>query len=234
MRFLIALSFAFLLAGILPACADKHSVTDSPDEHDQSYKPAFQLPDAGISFHALPAGEYELKSVRYFAESREGKEPKSVVSLTHELPSPGERANDEIYQLHLEMGTIKEDRMVSTLVAIPKIFSDGTTSSTKRLNLFTYNIFPDGKTEVAVSGPAVETDAIKLVTEELPLNDKGIYLSEQSEKDARGNVIRTVNKMVVTVEGDTVVVYHLQTETVDGDYKASNWVMSASTFIRRP
>ncbi len=235
MRFLIAVSFAFLVAGILPACA-KHGVSESPGEHDQSYKPPFQIPQEGISFHAIPAGEYELKSIRYFSESREGKKPKTVVSLNHELALPGERDTDEIHQLHLEMGDTKEDRMLSNLASIPKIFSDGTKSTTKQWNVFTYNVFPDGKTEVAVSGSAAEIDAIETIAAAMPLNDKGVYLSEETGGGPEGEV-RTLNKRVVKLEGNTVVIYALRNQNIDGEngYDDSYEVeMSASTYVRKP
>jgi hypothetical protein len=233
MRFLIAVSFAFLLTGILPACA-KHSVSESPTEHDQSYKPSFEIPQEGISFHAIPAGEYELKSIRYFSESREGKKPKTVVSLNHELALPGERDTDEIHQLHLEMGDTKEDRMLSNLDAMPKIFSDGTTSITKQQDVFTYNLFPDGKTEVAVSGSAGEIDAIKTITDALPLSDKGVYFSERTDVGPNGEVLRELDKIVVKLEGDTVVIYQMRNYQVDGETDRYKVVMSASTYIRKP
>jgi hypothetical protein len=231
MRFLIAIAFAFLLAGILPACA-KHSVGESPDKHDQSYKPPFQIPEDGISFHSIPAGEYELKSIRYFSESKEGTTPKKVVSLNHELPSPGERDTDEIHQLHLEMGDTKDDRALSNLASMPQIFSDGTIAFTKQWNVLTYNLFPDGKTEVGISGSAGEIDAVEILTAALKLNDKGVYLSEQTGNGPEGEV-RSVDKVVVKLEGDMLVVYQMSSRTNHGENDKYSLEMSVSSYVRK-
>lgn len=233
MRSLIALSFAFLLAGTLPACSENSGVAVTPDNHDQTYKPTFQLPEEGISFHAIPAGEYELKSIRYFSESKEGKSPRKVVSLNHELPSPGERDTDEIQQLRLEMGDTKDDRTLSNLNSMPQIFSDGTTAFTKQWNVLTYNLFPNGKTEVGISGSAGEIDAVEIITADLKLNDKGVYLSEQTDNGPEGEV-RSVNKIVVKLEGDMLVVYSMWSETIHGENDKYSLEMSASSYVRKP
>lgn len=232
MRFLIAISFALLLAGILPACSKKYSVTDSPDEHDQSYKPPFQVPLDGVSFHSIPKGEYELKSIQYFSDSRHGAKEKTVISLSHDLGSSADRSDDLIQQIHLEHPNNGEKLFRADMVALRKIVSDGATTTSKGAQVFAYEVSVDGTVKLDVISPDDEQDVIKLIT--LPFTDKGVYLSDTSARNERGDTERHVNKMVVKVNGDTLTLYHVQIEMLNGEYQESNLLMSASTYTRKP
>mgnify|MGYP000122272800 CR=1 FL=1 len=236
MRFLIAISIAFLLAGILPACAKKSSVTDSPDEHDQSYKPPFAVPLDGVSFHAIPKGEYELKSIQYFFDYRHGAKEKLLISLSHDLEAPADRSGDQIQQIRLEHPNKGEKMFRTDMVALRKIVSDGATAISKGPELFSYEVSVDGTTKLDVAGPDTEADAIELITKALPLTDKGVYLSDETLKDLHPNgaVERRINKMVVKVNGDSLTIYHVQIQMVNGEFEESNLLMTASTYVRIP
>ena len=137
-----------------------------------------------------------------------------------------------IQQIHLEHPNNGEKMFRTDMVTLRKIISDGTTAVSKGPEIFTYEVSVDGTTKVESIGPDSEADAIELITNALPLTDKGVYLSDKSTKDARGNTERRMNKMVVKVNGDSLTLYHVQIEMLNGEYEESNLLMSASTYLR--
>lgn len=226
MRSLLALSIAVFLAVFLPACGS--SVDQTPDQKGEGYSPGIGIPEEGVSFQSLPQGVYEIKSVHFFTERRNGEERDSV-TLTHDFEPGIERGHDTLKMQRLTIHDKNVQSMKGTALIIPKIVAARRMTVSSQLKVYEYEVSRDGETHVNVTSADNRTYGVQYIENLLPRNEKGVYTSEKKTEDTRGE--HWLHKFVAKVDKDgTLTVYHYELNTTGGDSPKSTLMMSASYY----
>lgn len=228
MRSLLAFSIAVFLAVFLPACGS--NVDQTPDQKGEGYSPGIGIPEEGVSFQSLPQGVYEIKSIHFFAERRNGDDRDSV-TLTHDFEPGTDRGKDNLKMQRLAIHDKDVQTMKGRALIIPKIVVGRRMTVSSQLKVYDYEVSRDGQARVDITTASGRTYGVQYIEDLLPRNEKGLYTSDKRIKDSRGNSDRALHTFAAKVDKEgTLTVFHYEMNITSGEAPKSDLMMSASVY----
>jgi hypothetical protein len=226
LRSLLALCIAVFLAAFLPACGSNLD----QDQIGEGYSPGIGIPEEGVSFQSLPKGVYEIKTVHFFAERRNG-DARDSVTLTHDFEPGTDRSRDNLKMQRLTIHDKDVQSMQGRALIIPKIVADSTMTVSSQLKVYDYEVSRDGQARVAITTASGSPYGVQYIEDLLPRNKKNVYTSSKKVQDARGNSNHYLHTFVAKVDKEgTLTVYHYEMDITSGESPKSDLMMSASVY----